>query len=136
MEQLIDRRTVIALGAMGASALILGSARHAPAQAAEWKELAPGVKVRTVSEAESIFPGYAKVRLAEVTFAPGSTIEDTMVNAMICEILDAPVELERAGQVRTLNPGDVYTCRIGTKERVTNKGSATSVMKVFNLLTA
>ncbi len=136
MAQLIDRRMVIALGAVGASALFLGGTRRAAAQAGEWKELAPGIKLRTVSEAESIFPGYAKVQLAEVTFAPGSTIEDTMKNAMVCEILDAPVELERAGRVRTLKPGDVYTCKIGTKERVTNKGNATSVMKVFNLLTA
>ena len=82
--------------------------------------------------------GVPKIRLREFTIAPGATFGPIkMPNAMICEITQAPLEQTIEGQpAHMLQPGDIYTCHPGMVETDVNRGSATSVMRVFDLLTA
>src|SRR5690242_15008708 len=131
-----DRRGLLGLGA--ALALLFGRIGSAHAAEAGAKEVAPGVTVRVLKETESMIEGAPKIRLREITFAPGSTLGPTkMPNAMICEITQAPLEQSIEGQsTRTLQPGDIYACHPGMVETDVNRGSAPCVMRVFDLLPA
>src|SRR3954464_14451536 len=113
---LADRRTALGVGAAVATAsLLLSRIGVAHAQAGDAKEIAPGVTVRVLSEANSMIEGVPKIRLREITFAPGATLGPTkMPNAMLCEITQAPLEQTIEGQpAHILQPGDIYACHPG-----------------------
>jgi hypothetical protein len=132
----IDRRTALAMGLTGASALLLSTTRNASAE--EAKEVAPGVHLRVLKEIPADIPGFGKVRWREITWQPGSKFgPNTMKNAMICEITGGPLEQYIEGQApTTLQPGDTYVCHIGMVETDENKGTVPSTMRVIDLLPA
>ena len=129
----IDRRTALALGLTGASALLLSTARNASAE-----EVAPGVQLRVLKEMPADIPGFGKVRWREITWQPGAKFgPNTMKNPMICEIAGGPLEQHIEGQTpRTLQPGDTYICHVGMVETDENKGTVPSTMRVIDLLPA
>ena len=131
-----DRRTALALGLTGISALVLGATSAAVAE--EVKEIAPGVKMKILREVPGEIPGYGKVRWREITWSPGAKLGPiTMKNVMICEIAGGPLEQHVEGQAPiTLKPGDTYFCHIGTVETDENKGTVPSTMRVIDLMPA
>jgi hypothetical protein len=132
----LDRRTALALGLTGASALLLNTASNALAE--EVKEVAPGVQLRVLKEMPADIPGFGKVRWRELTWQPGAKFgPNTMNNPMICEITGGPLEQYIEGQApTTLQPGDTYICHVGMVETDENKGAVPSIMRIIDLLPA
>ncbi len=129
----LDRRTVLMLGLAGASAVVVGTGGTALAQQA--KE--PERKVTVIKEAESMIPGFPKVRLREVTWDPGAKGEERkMPNPMVCECSLGSFESTVDGKTVTRKKGDVWTCKTGQVISDVNKGKTTAIMRIFDLLPA
>lgn len=130
----MKRRGVMVAGLAGASVLILGEGSSVLAQ--ETKKPARTVKV--IKEAESMIPGFPKVRLREVTWGPGAASEGArkMPNAMVCECTQGSFEATVDGKTVTRNKGDVWTCKEGQVISDINKGKTIAVMRIFDLLSA
>jgi len=135
----LDRRSVLILGAASAAALF-GGTSQAWADEAKVQELAPGVTLKTLKEAEPMgpIPGFSKATLMELTFQPGSKFgPDTLKAVAICEIQGAPLYVEIQGKEPfTLQPDDVYFCPVGLVETDTNKSDKPSIMRVIELTPA
>jgi quercetin dioxygenase-like cupin family protein len=133
----IDRRAVLMLGLAGASALFLGKGRSVLAAESKVEETAKGVRTKVFKEAESMIPGFPKVRLRAVTFQPGGKLEArTMKNPMICECSQGSLEVTQDSKTFTAQKGDIWTCKEGTVEGDINKGKTPAVMRLFDLLPA
>ncbi len=127
----LDRRAVLMLGLAGASALVLGKGGNVLGAEAK------GVDIKVLKEAESMVPGFPKVRLREFTFEPGGRTEGRkMPNAMICECSLGALEVTQEGKTWTVKKGDIWTCKEGITELAVNKGNAKAIMRVFDLLPA
>jgi len=135
-----DRRAALLLGVMGASAIALSFGRSALAQHAakgQTTELAPGVTRRVVAEVPSTVPGFAKVRLVEVTWEPGGKLgPSTMKDAMICEMSEGALDETKNGQPVQRKTGDVWTCAVGDVDNDVNNGSVPATMRIFSLIEA
>jgi quercetin dioxygenase-like cupin family protein len=126
----IDRRKVIMLGLAGASALFVGGGRSVLA------EDQGKLERKVFKEAQSMIPGFPKVRLRAITYQPGASSKDTMKNSMICECTQGPLEITQDdGKPFTAKKGDIWTCKTGTVEQTVNKGKTAGVMRVMDLLT-
>lgn len=126
----LDRRAVLMLGLVGASALALGKASSV--LAAEEK----GVERKVFKESESMIPSFPKVRLRAVTYQPGASSKATMKNPMICECTQGTLEVTQDGKTWTAKKGDIWTCKEGMVEANANKGKTVATMRVFDLLPA
>ena len=126
----LDRRAVL-LGLAGAAALAVSKSGSALAQ--EMK--APAIKV--IKETASMIPGYAKVRLREVTWQPGDGLKTRpMPNDMVCEMARGSVEAVVDGKPLTRKTGDVWDCKAGMMISDVNKGTTPATMRIFDLLRA
>lgn len=121
----INRRELILMGIAAASAVAIGSEANLLAAEAERK---------VIKEAESVIPGYKKIRLRETIFPPGASTERKMPNAMICECTEGSLEVRQNGKTWTAKRGDIWTCHEGMIEGNANRGTAVAVMRVFDLL--
>ena len=127
----LDRRTVLMLGLASASALVVAKGSSALAQEKKGKE------TKIIKEAESMIPGFAKIRLREVTWQPGgSEGPRPMPNAMVCECTLGSFETTVDGKTVTWKKGDIWTCKPGQVISDINKGNTPAVMRVIDLLTA
>ena len=63
------RRDLLRLGLAGASVLVLGSVHTGHAGEMQM----PGVERKVLKEVDSNIPGYAKIRVRDVIFQPGSS---------------------------------------------------------------
>ena len=128
------RRELMVAGLAGASALLVGKGGSAYAQPIEEK----GKVERKVLKkpAESMIPGFPKVRLREVTYQPGASTKAKMQNAMICECTQGTLEVMQDDMTFTAKTGDIWTCKVGMVEGNTNNGKTPATMRVFDLLTA
>ena len=129
----IDRRSVLSLS-VAASAFVFPVA--AAAQPAG-KELAPGVKQIDFGERDSLIPAYKKVRLRDIVIAPGAqTPERDMMNDMLCHMTEGELTVVQNKKEFVVKKGDVWTCAKGLNtEGTQNKGSATAIMRIIDLLT-
>ena len=133
----LDRRAVLMMGLAGASALVLGRGNSVLAAESKVQETAKGVQTKVFKEAESMIPGFSKVRLRAVTFQPGASLEPrTMKNVMICECTQGTLDVTQDGKTWTAKKGDIWTCKEGTVEGDVNKGKTVAIMRVFDLLPA
>lgn len=129
----MKRRGVMVAGLAGASSLILGAGGSVLAQ--EMKK--PEKKVKVIKEAESMIPGFPKVRLREVTWEPGASQgARKMPNAMVCECSQGSFETTVDDKTITRTKGDVWTCKPGQMISDINKGNTIAVMRIFDLLPA
>src|SRR5262245_47392360 len=127
----LARRDLLQLGLAGASVLVLGSVHTGHAGEMQM----PGVERKVLKEVDSNIPGYAKIRVRDVIFQPGSaTPMMTMENDMVCETTEGTLEATKDGQTFAAPKGTVWTCRKGGTEMTTNKGSAVTIMHVIDLL--
>jgi len=127
----LDRRELLMLGLAGASALILGKGNSVLA------EDQGKVERKVFKEAQSMIPGFPKVRLRANTYEPGASSKDTMKNSMICECTQGTLEITQDdGKPFTAEKGGIWTCKTGTVEQTANKGKTVAVMRVMDLLTA
>ena len=116
---------------MGASVLILGSGHSGHAGDM------PGVERKVLKEVDSNIPGYAKIRVRDVIFQPGSSTPTmTMDNDMVCETTEGTLEVTKDGEVFTAPKGTLWTCRKGGTELTANKGQTVAIMHVIDLLPA
>ena len=122
-----SRRQML-LGLASTSVLVMSNVPSGLAQ----NRMEPERKV--IKEAESVIPGFPKVRLREITYQPGAQAENTMKNPMICEITQGSLESKVDGQPVTRSTGDIYTCKTGQKIENENKGDTAVIMRVFDLL--
>ncbi|MGH6893659.1 MAG: hypothetical protein ACREEP_15530 [Dongiaceae bacterium] len=139
-ESAFDRRALMLFGAAGAAAF-LGGGSLAMADEVKSEELAPGVTLKTFTEATPLAPvpgAYSKAMLMEITFQPGSKFgPDTSKTVDICEIQGAPLYVEIEGKEPfTLQPGDIYFCPVGNVETDTNKSDKPSIMRIIELIPA
>lgn len=126
----LDRRAVV-LGLVGASALILREGSGALAQEEK------GVERKVFKDAESMIPGFPKVRLRHMRYQPGAETKSTMKNPMICECTEGALEITQDnGKPWMAKKGDIWTCNKGTVEVTANKGNTPATMRVFDLLPA
>ncbi|RUT96725.1 hypothetical protein EOD23_29995 [Mesorhizobium sp. USDA-HM6] len=135
----IDRRSVLIFGAASAVALF-GQGSPAMTGEAKVEEVAPGVTLKTFTEAEPLgpVPGFKKAVLMELTYQPGSTFTEPGSKTVdICEIQGAPLYVEIKGKDPfTLQPGDIYFCPVGNMETDTNKSDKPSIMRIIELIPA
>jgi hypothetical protein len=133
----MDRRTAIAVGLTGASAVLLGAKPSIAATEAKGEEIAPGVHWRVLGEAPSPVQGFEKVRWEELTWQPGAKFGPTTMKVpMICEIIQGPLEQVIEGQAgpKTLETGATYACHVGMVETNENKGTDVPVMRIIRLM--
>lgn len=128
----VKRRAIMVGGLAGASAL-LGVNGQSVAQPIERKGKIDRKEQKPV---DSMIPGFKKVRLREMTYAPGASGKAKMQNAMICECTQGSLEVTADDKKFSVNKGDVWTCSAGMIEAVGNKGSTPATMRVFDLLTS
>jgi hypothetical protein len=138
MSEGIDRRTTLGLlGVASVSALGAGVA-HAQSQTqvtgSDVEQLAEGVEMRVIGEGKSTLPGFAKVRVLEITYQPGSRTESTMENPMICHTASGTLKSTVDGEVVADKEGSVWSCNTGMKEVTLNEGAAPAVMMVSEML--
>jgi hypothetical protein len=130
----ISRRSMLALG-LGAASLLVLRTQSAEAAAGEEKELAKGVKQRSLGEGPAIIPGYRKVALRDMIFEPGGTIgPNTMMNPMVCHITQGELTLVQDGKEFVARKDHVWTCAKDTVEGATNKGTTVAIMRITDLL--
>ena len=125
------RRTMVVGGLVGASTLLVGSS-ESWAQAIESKGKVDRKEQKPV---DSMIPGFSKVRVREMTYAPGAGGKAKMQNAMICECTQGTLEIVADEKKFTAKKGHVWTCSAGMVEAVSNHGSTPATMRVFDLLT-
>lgn len=134
-----ERRTALLLGLLGGSMVALGKTTGALAQQViqgqAAQEAASEVTERVVAEVESTIPGFAKVRLVEVTWPPGAKSgPDTMPHPMICEMSQGALDETKNGTPVTRKTGDVWTCAVGDVDADANNGTVPATMRIFMLL--
>lgn len=125
----------MAVGLGAVSTYILGPRGVALAAVGDETKVAEGVTVKVLGEGKSMIPGYAKVRLREVTVQPGSSFPLlTMKNDMVCHMAEGELKINQGDMKFTVKKGDVWTCILGGKEGGANTGSTVAVMSVSDLL--
>jgi hypothetical protein len=130
----INRRSTLGLG-LGAASLLMLRTPRAEAAVGEEKELAKGVKQRTLGEGMAMIPGYKKVTLRDIIFEPGSTIgPNTMKNPMVCHITQGELTLVQDGKEFVAKKDFVWTCAKDTVEGAMNKGTTVAIMRITDLL--
>ena len=136
----MNRRSALALGAIGVTATLV--ARATPAAAAksygptEGTELFPGVRLITLGTRESHIKGYKSIAMEDVVYQPkgASPLGDVMADDMVCTVTEGELEVTAGDMTFTAKEGDVWSCGKGsTKEAATNNGSVVAVMRVINL---
>jgi hypothetical protein len=131
----IDRRTALGVGLGVATALIADPRSAALAAVGDETKIAEGVTARTLGEGPSIIPGFAKVRLRDITMQPGSSFAlRPMMNSMVCHTLQGEMEIDQGERKFTAKKDHVWTCTKGMSEGASNKGSTIAVMRVTDLL--
>jgi quercetin dioxygenase-like cupin family protein len=128
------RRELMVAGLAGASALLVGKGGSAYAQPIEEKGKVERKVLKT--PAESMIPGFPKVRLREVTYQPGASTKAKMQNAMICECTQGTLQVMQDDMTFTAKTGDIWTCKVGMVEGNANNGKTPATMRVFDLLPA
>lgn len=132
----LDRRAVLALGAVAATPLLsstkaAATERYGPD---EGEELLPGVRQVDLSERDSVIPGYATVSMRDIVMDPGAEIPaHPMENDMVCHILEGELEVILNGEEFTVSQDGVYTCAEGTEEGATNATDRVAIMRVTDL---
>ena len=127
------RRDVLRWGLVGASVVILGSGHSGHTGEMSMS----GVERQVLKEVDSNIPGYAKIRVRDVIFQPGSsTPMGTMGNDMVCETTEGTLEVTKDGQTFTAPQGTLWTCRKGGTELAANTGQTVAIMHVIDLLPA
>jgi hypothetical protein len=130
----MDRRSTLVLG-LGAASLLVLRTQSAEAAVGEEKELAKGVKQRSLGEGMAMIPGYSKVTLRDIIFEPGATIApSTMKNPMVCHITQGELTLVQDGKEFVAKKDYVWTCAKDTVEGATNKGTTVAIMRITDLL--
>jgi hypothetical protein len=131
----IDRRTALALGIGAVAATVADQQSTAFAAIGEETKIAEGVTAKTLGEGPSIIPGFAKVRLRDITMQPGSSFAlRPMMNSMVCHTLQGEMEIDQGERKFTAKKDYVWTCTKGMSEGASNKGSTVAVMRVTDLL--
>jgi quercetin dioxygenase-like cupin family protein len=130
----VKRRELMVAGLVGASALLVGKGGSAYAQPIEEKGKLERKELK--KPAESMIPGFPKVRLREITYQAGASSKAKMQNAMICECTQGTLEVTQDDKTWTANKGDIWTCKVGMVEGNANKGNTPATMRVFDLLSA
>jgi hypothetical protein len=131
----IDRRTALALGIGAVAATVADQQSTAFAAIGEETKIAEGVTAKTLGEGPSIIPGFAKVRLRDITMQPGSSFAlRPMMNSMVCHTLQGEMEIDQGERKFTAKKDHVWTCTKGMSEGASNKGSTVAVMRVTDLL--
>lgn len=130
----INRRATLGLG-LGAASLLVLRTPSVEAAAGEEKELAKGVKQRSLGEGPAMIPGYGKVTLRDIIFEPGSTLgPNTMKNPMVCHITQGELTIVQDGKEFVAKKDHVWTCAKDTVESATNKGTTVAIMRITDLL--
>ena len=127
------RRELMVAGLASASALLVGTGGNAWAQPIEEKGK---VERKTLQPAESMIPGFPKVRLREITYQPGASTKAKMQNAMVCQCTQGTLEVSQDDKTFMAKTGDIWTCKVGLIEANANKGNTPATMRVIDLLTA
>jgi quercetin dioxygenase-like cupin family protein len=128
----VKRRTIVIGGLAGASALLAMNGQSM-AQPIEKKGKVDRKEQKPV---DSMIPGFQKVRLREMTYAPGASGKAKMQNAMICECTQGSLDVTADDKKFNFKKGDIWTCSAGMIETVSNSGSTPATMRVFDLLTS
>ena len=133
--QNINRRSAVALGlAAAASAAMV---KPAASQTTDYKDttLFPGVVQRAYGENPSRIPGFKTVSMRDIIVQPGSKIpQNTMMDAMVCHITEGELQVvQDDGKAFPAKKNYVWTCNKGTKEQVSNDGTAAAIMRITDL---
>lgn len=131
----MSRRSALAFGLAGATALTTAIGREAGAAEGE-TTIAKGVVVRKLGEGPAMIPGYSKVVLRDVVVQPGASSppNNAMKNPMVCHITEGELRVVQDGNEFTAAKNHVWTCNTGTVEQVFNKGSVEATMRITDLL--
>ena len=135
----INRRSALALGAIGVTAPLV--ARTTPAAAktygpTEGTEIFPGVRLVTLGTRDSHIKGYKTIAMEDVVYQPkgASPLGDVMQDDMVCTVTEGELQVTAGDMEFTAKEGDVWSCGKGsTKEAATNNGTVVAVMRVINL---
>lgn len=137
----MNRRSAMALGLTVAVATPL-VALATPAVAAMYgpddgKEIMPGIRQVELGEWPVDLPTYTKTKINDFVVAPGAAFPvETMMNDMICHILEGEFWVKQGDKEFIAKAGDVFACAKDLTEEDKNQGSVTAVMRVIDLLPA
>jgi len=95
--------------------------------------------VRTYGEAESMIPGFKSVKVYDVIMQPGSKTPEAlspMTSAMVCQMVEGEMRLNREGKDLVVKMNDVWTCNVGKNELGFNDSQAVAIMRVIDLTPA
>jgi hypothetical protein len=135
-----SRRSAMALGlTIAAATPFVGMAGSAAAQTYgpdEGEEVAPGVRIVSLGERDSVIPAYKTIKLRDVVIQPGSaTPDNVMMNDMVCHMTEGELSVVQNENTFTVKKGDVWTCaKDDTTEGTKNTSSAVAIMRVIDLL--
>jgi hypothetical protein len=134
----INRRSALALGLAAASAAMVKPATAQTAAGIGWKDATPypGVVVRAYGDTAtpSLIPGFKTVSMRDVIMQPGSkTAGSSMMNPMVCHILEGEMRIEQDGKSWTAKKNYVWTCDKDTKEQAFNDSNAVAIMRITDL---
>ena len=104
----------------------------------EGEEVAPGVRIVSLGERESVIPAYKTVKLRDVVIQPGSkTPDNVMMNDMLCHMTEGELSVVQNENTFTAKKGDVWACaKTNTTEGTQDTSDAVAIMRVIDLLEA
>ena len=135
----MNRRSALALGAIGVTATLVARAKPAAAKSygpTEGTELFPGVRLITLGTRDSHIKGYKTIAMEDIVYQPKGTspLGDVMADDMVCTVTEGELQVTAGEMEFTAKEGDVWSCGKGsTKEAATNNGTVVAVMRVINL---
>jgi quercetin dioxygenase-like cupin family protein len=138
----INRRSALALGAIGVTAPLVARATPAAAKSygpTEGTEIFPGVRLVTLGTRDSHIKGYKTIAMEDIIYQPKATspLGDVMQDDMVCTVTEGELQVTAGDMEFTAKEGDVWSCGKGsTKEAATNNGTVVAVMRVINLKVA
>lgn len=137
----MNRRSAMTLGltvAVGTPFVALAT----PAVAAMYgpddgKEIMPGIRQVELGEWPVNLPAYKRAVVNDYVVAPGAAFPpETMMNDMICHIVEGEFLVKQGETEFTAATGHVYACAKDSTEEDSNQGSVTAIMRVIDLLVA
>jgi quercetin dioxygenase-like cupin family protein len=137
MEHLNRRHALLSIAVASTFVPMRRAAAQSSGPATEGKEIAPGVRRVDYTKRNTMIPNYKTVSMRDQLYPPGaSTSGNTMLNDMVCHMLEGELTSNTGAGDTLYKKGDVWSCAKGMPEYAKNTGSTVAIMRIIDLLPA